>query len=98
LPRRSYEQSPAIPVRLTPGGGLYLEPIPAFTGPIGRIAALAHYPFKAEFLGRSQQRQAVYEGLGCSDRRAAETLQQGLQARLALRKWLRPPVLPIEGE
>jgi hypothetical protein len=55
--------SAIAPRRLAPGGGLDLEPIPAFSGPIGRIAALAHHSFEAAFLGRTQQRQPVYEGL-----------------------------------
>jgi len=43
-------------VHPAPGVRLDLTPIPAFTGPIGRFAALAHYPFKSVFLGRSARR------------------------------------------
>ena len=39
----------------------------------------SHYPLETSLLGHAEQRQAVFEGFGERDSRAAEVLHQGLQ-------------------
>ena len=58
------KQPPSLPVGLTPHQRLDLAPIPALTGAIRGIAALANYAFEAALLGHAEQRQAVFEWFG----------------------------------
>src|SRR5215831_15954226 len=47
------KQPPSLLVGRAPRQRLDLAPIPAFSGAIGRIAALAHYPLKPPLLGHA---------------------------------------------
>jgi hypothetical protein len=49
--------------------------LPRLPGAIGRVATLAHDALEAAFLGRTQRRPAIVEGLGQRNGRAAEALQ-----------------------